>query len=138
MGAFAIGTLPVLFGIGMGASYAPAGLSERAKNEQVSHCSSKYSEGTKTLLFKKIVGVLIIFFALYSINSGLILSGSKYSLSVTHPPKNIQEAPSKEIVNTKGEAEEVQIVQMDVDYVFFPTVFRIKKDIPVRWEINVY
>jgi len=54
MGAFALGTLPVLLGIGVGSSYA---------------------KDVEAKLFKKFVGVLIILFALYSFNNGMRLLG---------------------------------------------------------------
>jgi sulfite exporter TauE/SafE/copper chaperone CopZ len=113
MTAFTIGTLPVLLGVGMGSSYA--------------------SGGNKIGLFKKVVGVLILFFGLYSLQSGLVLSGSKFSFSLSSAGSpQTESSPQISTPETEG----MQVVQMDVDYVYSPTVFRIQKDIPVRWEIN--
>ncbi|MBU1999314.1 MAG: sulfite exporter TauE/SafE family protein, partial [Candidatus Omnitrophica bacterium] len=109
MAAFALGTIPVLFSVGLGATYA--------KSEHLGFLT-------------KIIGILIIFFAIYSLNSGLVLSGSRFSLNLSKSST----ATATAIVQTSG--ENVQIVKMDVDWVFKPNEFRVKKGIPVRWEIN--
>ena len=105
MGAFAIGTMPVLLGVGFGSSYA-----------------SKDRFG----LLNELIAVLIIFFALYSLNSGFVLAGSSFSLSTLG-----QNATNEIVIDG-----EVQVVKMNVDWVFEPTVFEVKKGVPVRWEIN--
>ena len=105
MGAFAIGTMPVLLGVGFGSSYA-----------------SKDRFG----LLNELIAVLIIFFALYSLNSGFVLARSSFSLSTLG-----QNATNEIVIDG-----EVQVVKMNVDWVFEPTVFEVKKGVPVRWEIN--
>jgi uncharacterized protein len=106
MGIFAIGTMPVLLSIGIGSTYA---------------------QDREFKSFKKIIGVIIIFFAIYSLNSGLILSGSKISLN------QLPSSGSGEIVET---IDGKQIVKMDVDWSFVQDTFKVKKGVPVRWEIN--
>ena len=59
MGFFALGTLPVLFSVGLGSTYA--------KKERMR-------------LFNQIIGVVILFFAFYSFNSGLVLAGSPVTI----------------------------------------------------------
>ena len=123
MSAFALGTLPVLLSVGMGASFAK---------------DSRF--GT----LKRIAGVLIIFFALYSLNSGLVLSGnnSLFTFISSSPLKDdyftTKQDPSLKIFDKKvlqAEAE-YQVINMDVDWTFKPRHFVMKKRIPVRWEIQ--
>ncbi len=106
MGAFALGTLPVLLSIGIGSTYA---------------------HKEKMKFFNRFIGVLIIFFSLYSLNSGLVLTGSTFTIDFWNKGKS---TISSEI------SDEVQIVKTDIDWVFSETEFEIKKGIPVRWEIN--
>lgn len=106
MGAFAIGTMPVLLGIGFGSSYA-----------------SKDRFG----MLNEIIAIVIIFFALYSLNSGMVLAGSNFTLS------GIGSSGQTEAVEISGD---VQVVKMAVDWDFQPNSFTIKKGIPVRWEIE--
>ncbi|MFA5948128.1 MAG: sulfite exporter TauE/SafE family protein [Candidatus Gracilibacteria bacterium] len=110
MGAFAIGTLPVLLSLGFGSSFAKT---------------------SKIPLLNRLIGIVIVFFALYSLNSGLVLSGSKINFDSLKPSTTTETAAPTGISNT-GE----QVVKMDVTYTFTPNEFRIKKGIPVRWEIN--
>jgi uncharacterized protein len=106
MGAFAIGTLPVLLSIGIGSTYA---------------------HKQKMNFFYQIIGVLIIFFSVYSFNSGLVLAGSEHTLDFWNRAGDSAAAMIQ---------DGVQVVQMDVDWSFKPSQFEVKKDIPVRWEIN--
>ena len=108
MAIFALGTLPVLFSVGLGSSYA--------QNRDFG-------------FFKKITGVVIVFFALYSFNSGLVLSGSNFTIDFWSK-QTVQESV---VLETESA---VQTVRMDIDYSFKQTEFRVKKDIPVRFEIN--
>lgn len=108
MMAFAIGTLPVLFSIGIGSSYA---------------------QNKKFSLMKKFVAVIIIIFALYSLNSGLVMSGSRYSLDFWSKfDANASIASIKD--------QESQTVQLDIDFGFRQREFRIKKDVPVKFIVN--
>ncbi len=104
MGAFALGTLPALISIGMGSSYA---------------------RQNKFGFLNKTIGVIIVFFAVYSLNSGFVLAGG--NLNFWSSGKNI------EATTISGD---VQVVKMDVDWSFEPNEFKIKKGVPVRWEIN--
>lgn len=60
MGAFALGTFPVLFGIGVGSTYA---------------------KEIKAKTFKKFIGVLIVLFAIFSFNNGLRLMGVSFDFT---------------------------------------------------------
>jgi uncharacterized protein len=106
MGVFALGTMPVLLGIGFGSSYAK-------KN--------------RFGFLNELIAVIIIFFALYSLNSGLVLAGSSFTLS------NIGQKPAQQAAVTD---DKIQVIKMDVDFGFSPDSFTLKKGVPVRWEIN--
>lgn len=103
--AFAIGTFPALFSLGFGSSLI--------QNRDFG-------------LLKKIIGVIILLFGLYSFNSGIILSGGSLNL---FSGGNASES-------TQLHKGEPQVVQMKIDWVFSPNKFEIKKGIPVRWEID--
>ncbi|NCT54518.1 hypothetical protein GW758_00995 [Candidatus Falkowbacteria bacterium] len=120
MAVFALGTLPVLFSVGLGSSY---------------------SQNKKFGFLKKFIAAIIIFFALYSLNSGLIISGSRYSVDFwssfvnkinTSAGANVKELNDKALIDEDG----YQVVQLDVDYTFKQSEFKIKKDIPVKFIIN--
>lgn len=106
MGAFAIGTLPVLLSIGIGSTYA-----HKDKWQLVNH----------------FIGVLIVFFSLYSFNSGLVLAGSPITIDVWNTGT---EATTSEV------SDDIQVVKMDIDWTYKPDKFVIKKGVPVHWEIN--
>lgn len=110
MGAFALGTLPVLISIGIGSTYAQ---------------ESKFD------FTKKMLGMVVLLFALYSLNSGLVLSGVTISLKPLHQNIDQKQEDTQVVTN-----QDVQIVKMDVDWNFKPSQFQIKKGVPVRWEIR--
>lgn len=105
MGAFALGTFPALFSLGLGSSYA---------------------KKMKFGFLNKVIGTVVIFFALYSFNSGLVLSGSSFTLDFWSGGDAIEAVQD----------DNVQVIKMDVDWVFVQNEFVIKKGVPVRWEIN--
>ena len=106
MGAFALGTLPALAIVGI---------------------SSSYARKRKFKFLNRLIGVVVVFFAFYSFNSGLVLAGSTFTLDFW---KSGATAVSATV------SDNLQIIKMDVDWNFKPTEFRIKKGIPVQWEIN--
>jgi sulfite exporter TauE/SafE/copper chaperone CopZ/plastocyanin len=115
MFSFALGTLPMLLGIGISS----------VKLSQKPHLSYK---------FLKIAGVLVLFFALYNINSQLNVLGfpsfSDISIRSRSSNVNIEEGLAP-IVNGK------QILKMDASaYGYSPNYFKVKTGIPVRWEIT--
>ena len=112
MSFFAIGTIPVLFAVGLGSSYA---------------------QHKKFSVLKKIIAVLIIMFAFYSLNSGLILSGSRFSLDFW---TKFVEAKNNGTNIIKESSSDSQTVQLDIDYTFKQREIRIKKGVPVKFVIN--
>lgn len=110
---FALGTLPVLFSVGLGSSW---------------------SHNKNFGFFRKIVGTLILFFSLISLQSGLVLAGSKITIDFWNFSPSQHAIPLPETTSETKENE--QVVTMDIDYTFQQTEFRVKKGVPVRWEIN--
>ncbi|MBT3539262.1 hypothetical protein HN481_04005 [Candidatus Parcubacteria bacterium] len=105
---FALGTAPVLFGVGV--------------------VSSK-SQKKDRVIFQKVMGFIIIAFAWYTLGSGLAANG--VVLSAGNTTTAAGNAPT--IVMQDG----VQVIEMDVDYRgFTPNKFDLKKDVPVKWIIN--
>lgn len=101
---FAVGTTPVLFSVGS--------------------LTSKVSHG-KSMVLKRVVGFVVILFALYTFSSGMALAGISLNLF------SGGDGVSSEI---KGNVQEIT---MSVNYQgFTPNTFTIKKGIPVRWVIN--
>ncbi len=103
--AFALGTFPALFSLGLGSSLM--------QNKDFG-------------LLKKIIGVVVVLFGLYSIHSALVLSGFSIGNSLS----------KHENATVSIQSEEEQVVKMKVDWDYQPTEFKIKKGVPVRWEID--
>ncbi|MEK9129969.1 MAG: sulfite exporter TauE/SafE family protein, partial [Patescibacteria group bacterium] len=115
---FALGTLPMLFFIGLSS----------VKFSQKTHSSER---------FLKIAGILVLFFALYNINfqlnvlgiSSLNDLGTIFSKSSSVAKNNEEGLP--QIVNGK------QILKMDASSSGYdPKYLKVKVGIPVRWEIT--
>lgn len=106
--AFAIGTLPVLYGITM--------------------MASKATMQSKTL--RAAAGAVMFFFAIGQINGGLTMLGSPYTFdSLLSRQEAVASAPVQDAAE--------QVITMDVtSYGYQPDSFTIKKGVPVRWEIN--
>jgi len=113
---FALGTLPALLAIGLSA----------VKFSQKPHLANK---------FLKVAGVLVLFFALYNINTQLNVLGFP-SFSDIKFNSNQQSANSGEdglppIENGK------QILKMDASSSGYkPNYFKVKAGVPVKWEIT--
>lgn len=106
---FALGTAPILLAVGITASWT--------KNRGFA-------------VFQKVAGILIIFFAVYTFNSGFALKGVKTNVVSS------QSSQETEAQNQPASQSE-QIVTMNVTANGFePNVFNIKQGIPVRWVIN--
>lgn len=102
MGLFVLGTAPILFSIGV--------------------LSGKLSS-LKSLILNRVLGLLIICFAVYSFISGLTVLGIDF--------------PVISAKNIESEIKyDVQVVKTELGYGrFMPNVILLKKNIPVRWEI---
>lgn len=83
------------------------------------------SKNKKRVILQKAIGFIIIAFAYFTLSSGLALAGISLN------------TPSTEGTEASVETDDVQIINMTVDFSgYSPSTIRIKKDIPVRWEIN--
>jgi len=110
---FALGTLPTLLAIGVSS----------VKFSHKSHLS---------LRFLKVAGFVVLFFALYNINSQLNVLGIS---SFSNLKKNAVQATDQEgfapIINGK------QVLKMDASSRgYSPNYFKVRAGIPVRWEIK--
>lgn len=109
---FALGTVPALMILGVATSWT--------KNK-------------KMAVFQKVAGFLVIFFAIYTLQSGLALSGVKTNVLSS---KDTQQTNDKTNDKIKTD-EKAQVVEMSITRSgFSPSVLRIKKGVPVRWVIK--
>jgi sulfite exporter TauE/SafE/copper chaperone CopZ len=123
---FALGTLPSLLAIGVAASWT------KSRNIAV---------------FQKVAGLLILTFAIFSLNSGLALRGVSSSVisSGSAKQKNLAEDKNDQNLNkpTPGagslaqDQASSQTVTMNVTASGFqPSVITLRQGVPVRWVIN--
>lgn len=114
MTLFALGTLPTLFLIGLSS----------ISFSQKPHAAMR---------FLKIAGVLVLFFALFNINSQLNVLGltSINDLGLQNQGKNVSSRGLSALVNGK------QLIKMDAFASGYePNYFKVKAGVPVRWEIT--
>lgn len=120
MGFFALGTLPVLFAIGV----ASVKLTERK---------------TTTALFMKAAGALVLFFALINVNSQFNLIGwpsfSNLTVAATAAKTSDKQVKAADglapIVNGK------QVIKMSVSSRgYTPNTFKVRAGTPVLWEMT--
>ncbi len=101
---FALGTAPVLIGLGI--------TTTRFKN-------------LKAVVFKKVIGFVVILFSLYTMSSGFVLAGINIDLL------------NKKDMGATTVNDNTQVIKMNVSYNgFSPNVFKIYKDKPVKWIID--
>lgn len=106
MGAFALGTAPALLGIG--------GLSSIMK-------------GTAARMFYAIVGILVLVFGIYNMQSGFAV------LPVPSANEEINYSP----IDQGNEQQDVQVITMTQSASgYSPSVLRVKMGVPVRWIIT--
>jgi len=111
MGVYALGTVPLMFGFG---SFISLISQERIKQ------------------IMKVSGLVVMVLGLFMFNRGLVNFG--YGFRGFIPSEAISQ--TEYLVN--GSVEEYQVVNMDLTYSgYSPNVIFVKKDIPVRWIINV-
>lgn len=105
MGAFALGTAPALLGIG--------GLSSIMK-------------GTAARIFYAVVGILVIAFGVYNIQSAMTVLPVSSGEEVNYTP-----------VNQGTDNQNVQVIEMTQSASgYSPKTLRVKAGIPVRWVIT--
>ncbi len=108
MGAFALGTAPALLGIG--------GLSSIVK-------------GTIARMFYTVVGILVVVFGVYNIQSAMAV----LPVATTSSDTEINYTPVDQTVSQ----EDIQVIRMTQSASgYSPDVLRVKAGIPVRWIIT--
>ncbi|MFA7686018.1 MAG: sulfite exporter TauE/SafE family protein, partial [Candidatus Gracilibacteria bacterium] len=113
---FALGTLPTLLLIGFSS----------VKMSKEPHLSYR---------FAKIAGILVLFFALFNINSQMNVLGFKSFSDIgrVEPTSGRQVDNSDSVEITDG----VQIIKMEASSSgYSPDYFKVKAGVPVRWEIT--
>jgi heme/copper-type cytochrome/quinol oxidase subunit 2 len=115
MGAFALGTVPMLFFIGLSS----------VKFSAKPHLAERFS---------KVAGFLVLFFALFNISNQMAVLGFT-GINFNQAPAQVSSAPSEDglppIVNGK------QVIQMTAGGSGdSPNYFKVKAGIPVDWEIT--
>lgn len=117
MGLFALGTLPVLFSIGFSSTIL-------FQNPRLSKISLK------------IAGVVLIFFALFNLNSQLNVWGYKSLSDLSMKSSVAGENISPTILRELSPQNEVQVITMEASALdYSPNHFKVKVNTPVRWEI---
>jgi sulfite exporter TauE/SafE/copper chaperone CopZ len=106
---FALGTVPSLLALGV---------------------TTAWSKGKNAAIFQKVAGMLIVLFAFYTFNSGLVLVGASGNVFSN------QDNKKEQTESVKTDVAE-QVVEMHVTSAgFSPSVLKIKKGVPVRWVIK--
>lgn len=109
LAVFSLGTLPILFLLGMSASWG--------KRKDIG-------------FIQKAAGILVFIFAIFTLQSGLALRGVKTNVISS---RNNQEAG----VQNQPASQSEQIITMNVTAGGFePSVFSVKQGVPVKWIIN--
>jgi sulfite exporter TauE/SafE/copper chaperone CopZ len=113
MGVYALGTIPLMFGFG---SFISLISQERIKQ------------------IMKVSGIIVMVLGFFMFNRGL----TNFGLQFNFLPSISKEQVSKSAYEVTGDIKEYQTVEMDLTYQgYVPNVLYIKKDVPVRWIINV-
>lgn len=107
---FALGTMPALLVLGV---------------------TTSWFKNRKMVVFQKVAGILIVLFSIYTLQSGLALSGVAASVIGT------KDNNSKTVETDKAADEKnIQIIEMRIlNSGFSPNVLHVKKGVPVRWKI---
>ncbi len=110
MGTFALGTAPVLFGLGV---------------------VSGFGSGGFRIYLLRIAGIVAVLFGVITVQSGLTLTGLSAALtsSVTSP------AAQQGVLAPVEDG--VQVLRMAIDGIdYVPHQFTVQKGVPVAWEID--
>jgi hypothetical protein len=116
---FALGTIPVLLGVGVAASW---------------------TKTKKWGVFQKVAGVLVVAFAVYTFSSGLAIRGASGNLfsGAKDSKENNQKTEDMETKKEEKPSNDgPQEVRMAVtSRGFSPNVINLKQGVPVRWVID--
>lgn len=113
--AFGLGTLPILFGFGMFASYVSKSMTHK---------------------ILKVSGIIVLVLGVVMLNRGVTLTGTGYDINSVLTSVSAQGSPGEEsaiILSSEGYQE----IRMEVNrYGWSPDKFVLKKGVPVRWIID--
>ncbi|MFA7208846.1 MAG: sulfite exporter TauE/SafE family protein [Parcubacteria group bacterium] len=112
---FALGTVPSLMVLGITASW---------------------TRNNKMAVFQKVAGILVVMFAIFTLQSGLALRGVGANVLSTDDVKKTEQknVPSPSAI---GSQSGQQIVEMHVNSSgFSPATLKVKKGVPVRWVVK--
>lgn len=109
---FALGTMPSLLALGITVSW---------------------TKQRKMAVWRKVAGFLILFFAIFTLQSGLALKGVRTNV-LGNVNKNKETVAENDKVASR---QEEQVVEMRITYQGFqPNVLTVKKGVPVKWVIK--
>jgi sulfite exporter TauE/SafE/copper chaperone CopZ len=115
MGAFALGTAPMLLLIGLSST-------------------TFFSRPHLSITFSKVAGFLVLFFALFNISNQMDVLGFGLNNIIAN---NQSQAQNQNVIGLAPVAGGKQLLQMTVRSVRYePGSFKIKVGVPVRWEIT--
>lgn len=110
---FALGTVPSLLILGI---------------------TTSWTKGNKMVVFQKVAGILVVLFAIFTLQSGLALRGVNTNVLSTQDAKKTEQKNDATGQKVVGEQ---QIVEMHVlSSGFSPATLKIKKGVPVKWVIK--
>ena len=111
---FALGTVPSLLILGITASWTKSG---------------------KIVVFQKVAGILVVLFAIFTLQSGLALQG--VSTNVISSGENGGSISIREVEPPSQANGDQQVVEMHVlSSGFSPATLKIKKGVPVKWVVK--
>lgn len=112
---FALGTLPALLILGV---------------------TTSWTKSNNMIVFQRVAGILILLFAVFTLQSSLALQGVALDFFSSDNIKKTQQKNDVEIISDESKIEK-QIIEMHVNSSgFSPSTFRIKKNVPVRWVVK--
>lgn len=108
---FALGTVPALMILGV---------------------TTSWTRNKGMIVFQKVAGMLILVFAIYTLQSGAALSGVQTNVLTSQ-----KETPAVVAKNSPADNANAQVVEMHVTASgFSPATLTIKKGVPVKWVIK--
>lgn len=112
---FALGTVPTLLILGI---------------------TTSWTKSNKMAVFQKVAGMLVVLFAIFTLQSGWALLGVNTSVLSTKDAEKIEQ--KKEVTNDNTNLKgEQQVIEMRVlNSGFSPATLKIKKGIPVKWIVK--
>lgn len=112
--AFGLGTLPILFGFGMFASFVSRSMTHK---------------------ILKVSGVIVLVLGVVMLNRGLALTGTGYDANTVFASVSALSAPSGDEYSLSTDG--FQEIRMEVNrYGWSPDRFVLQKGVPVRWIID--